>query len=969
MQSLYLKNRRLALNGCALALVLMLLAIALPPIAIFTTRPADYLSVHLLLEMFAISVSLMIASTAWNSQGEDQDSMAKGMVFGFTSVAGLDILHTLYYPSMPALIVEGSTNTAIFFWLSSRAVEVSVLFLASLNLRLPGSRRLWLVAGITLVISLFIIATQRPEWLPLTHIPGSGLTPLKNACEYLLCAANLGLALWLFIRSRQTQSNQDLWLGTACFITAMAELAFTQYQSVSEFINLFGHLYKVAAYCFFYLAIFQIAVRKPYGLLMSRENRIREQETELNNLLSNLPVGVARLDESLRLRYANPTLIRSLDRHPETVLGQAVSDLLLPEVDLKITPHLLNALQGARSDLDLQYQRPDGSDAYASCLIVPERQVSGREAGVLAIFTDTSERERNRKKLLDSLREIAEIKAALDAHAIVAITDARGVITQVNDKFCAISQYARSELIGCTHSLINSGHHPHEFFQDLWRTIRHGEVWSGEICNRAKDGSLYWVQSTIMPLMGKDGLAEQYIAIRADITKRKRIEEAAQRMALHDSLTGLANRRLMNERLVHALHNSRRHSQHGALLLLDLDHFKEINDTLGHPIGDQLLKEVAARLQAIMRQNDTLARLGGDEFVVILEELGGSQESAMQRASDAGEKIRQALSEPYLLEGHVTEITPSIGVVLFDSLQQNADELIKQADMALYKAKDAGRDQLCFFDNDLQREINLRAQLQRELRMAIEQNELRLFYQPVVDTKGQTLGYEALLRWKSPQRGLVPPAQFIPLAEQSGLIIVIGHWVLLSACQQLAEWQHDPKREALTIAVNISARQLSQTDFVHQVLEVLGRTGAPASRLRLEITESMLQHDLAVTIGKMQTLRQIGVRFSLDDFGTGYSSMSYLKHMPLDQLKIDKSFVDQILTDRTDSAIARTVVTLAENLGLQVVAEGVETREQWEFLVSIGCPSFQGYLFGKPEPLDKITLASSVVINPFRTAD
>ena len=953
MQPLYLNHRSLALSTCALALVLMALALSLPPIAIFTARPADYLSVHILLEMFAISVSLMIVTIAWNTPDHDAEPIAQNLVFGFASVAGLDMLHTLYFAGMPGLVVDGSLNTSLFFWLSSRAVEVSVLCLAALQLRLPGSRSFWLVAGITLVVALLLIAILLPQWLPVTYIPGSGLTPLKNACELILCVANLGLALWFFLRSRKTQSSRDLWLGAACFITAMGGLAFTQYRTTSEFINLYGHIYKVAAYCFFYLAVFQIAVRKPYRLLEVREQRIREQETELHNLLSNLPVGIARLDEHLHLRYANPTLIRSLDRRPESVIGQTMGDLLLDDVAEQIRPHLIKALDGIRSDLDLQYLRPDGNSAYASCLVVPERQVSGREAGVLAIFTDTSEREHNRRQLIDSLREIAQIKAALDAHAIVAITDARGVITEVNDKFCAISQYARSELVGRTHKMINSGHHPREFFQDLWRTISHGEVWSGEVCNRAKDGSLYWVQSTITPFIGKDGLPEQYIAIRADITKRKLIEEAAQRMALHDALTGLANRRLMSERLIRALHKNQRHNQHGALLLMDLDHFKEINDTLGHPIGDQLLKEVAVRLQGTLRRSDTVARLGGDEFVVIIEELGNSQESAMHHASDTGEKIRQMLSTPYQLHDHMVQITPSIGVVLFDGTLQNADELIKQADMALYKAKDAGRDQLCFFDNALQSEINQRALLQRDLRLALEQDELRLFYQSVVDADEQILGFEALLRWQNPQRGLVSPAQFIPPAEESGLIIPIGQWVLTTACRQLAEWQHDPMRQAWTIAVNISARQLSQPDFVQQVLQVLASSGAPANRLRLEITESMLQHDLTVTIGKMQALRQVGVRFSLDDFGTGYSSMSYLKHMPLDQLKIDKSFVDEILIDSTDSAIARTVVTLAENLGLEVVAEGVEQREQLELLIAIGCRAFQGYLFGKPEPITR----------------
>lgn len=402
----------------------------------------------------------------------------------------------------------------------------------------------------------------------------------------------------------------------------------------------------------------------------------------------------------------------------------------------------------------------------------------------------------NKKHLQAVIKENGELKLALNAHAIVASTDARGVITRVNDKFCTISQYSREELIGKTHRVINSGHHPREFFQNLWRTISRGDVWAGDVCNRAKDGSLYWVQSTVVPLIGKNGKPEQYVAIRADITARKEAEAKAQRMALHDSLTGLPNRRLLEDRLSHAVTSKGRHPEYSAVLMMDLDHFKEVNDTLGHAVGDELLQQTTLRLTASVRQMDTVARFGGDEFVTILDNVGADLKSAVANTESIGEAIRKKLSEPYQLGSQQLEITSSMGVVLFNTPDSDPEELIKQADIALYGAKEAGRNQLCFFDPVLQAETVERALLMRDLRHALEKHELALFYQPIVDDKRHIKSVEALIRWFHPEHGPVPPDKFIPLAEKSGLIFPIGEWVLKTACSQLALWSEDPQRQA-----------------------------------------------------------------------------------------------------------------------------------------------------------------------------
>ncbi len=439
--------------------------------------------------------------------------------------------------------------------------------------------------------------------------------------------------------------------------------------------------------------------------------------------------------------------------------------------------------------------------------------------------------------------------------------------------------------------------------------------------------------------------------LRREVAERKMADDEIRNLAYHDALTRLPNRRLLFDRLQHAIAASSRSGRYCALLFIDLDNFKTLNDTLGHDAGDLLLQEVSRRLATCLREGDTAARLGGDEFVVLLENLSENAQEAATQAETTGEKIHGALNQTYQLANHEYNGTPSIGVTLFTDHQDTVDELVKRADLAMYHAKSAGRNALRFFDPQMQAVITTRATLEAGLREALLKQQFLLYYQAQVDSQGHVTGAEALLRWQHPQGELVSPMEFIPLAEDTGLILLLGRWVLETACAQLALWAACPELAHLMVAVNVSPREFHHKDFVEQVKSVLVTSGARPQRLKLELTESLLLHDVEDTIVKMTALRAEGVSFSLDDFGTGYSSLSYLKRLPLDQVKIDRSFVRDVLTDAYDSAIARSVIDLGRNLGLGVIAEGVESGAQRDFVAANGCQNYQGYLFSRPLPL------------------
>ena len=495
---------------------------------------------------------------------------------------------------------------------------------------------------------------------------------------------------------------------------------------------------------------------------------------------------------------------------------------------------------------------------------------------------------------------------------------------------------------------------PAERAQRFWKSdqdvIATGEpVVSEETALGLDGGTLHWLSTKFLYT---DSAAQTYIGgIAVDITARKLAEEHIESLAFYDPLTKLPNRRLLLDRLAHALNTGYRHQRLGALLFIDLDNFKTLNDTLGHDQGDLLLQMVAERLTANLRKGDTLARLGGDEFVIILEDLSPNALEAAAKAEIVAEKIIASLGQPYSLAEHSHRSTPSIGITLLGELAESMDEPLKRADLAMYQAKAAGRNTLRFFDPAIQAAVTERVVLENDLRAALTQQQLLLYYQPQIAGEKQLTGVEALVRWLHPQRGMVSPAQFIPLAEDTGLIIPLGRWVLDAACTQLALWATAPAFEHLSIAVNVSPRQFHQHNFVDEVLSAIATAGANPRRLKLELTEGLLVSNVEDVISKMIALKNEGVGFSLDDFGTGYSSLAYLKRLPLDQLKIDQSFVKDILTDTNDAAIAKTIIALAESLGLAVIAEGVETQQQRDFLAAQGCDAYQGFLFSRPLPI------------------
>jgi diguanylate cyclase (GGDEF)-like protein/PAS domain S-box-containing protein len=520
-------------------------------------------------------------------------------------------------------------------------------------------------------------------------------------------------------------------------------------------------------------------------------------------------------------------------------------------------------------------------------------------------------------------------------------------IVFVNDAFERRTGYSREEVLGRTPRLLQGPDTQRGELDHIRAALEQWEPVRVDLINYKKNGEPFWVDLDVSPVWDSSRKLTHWVAVGRDISERKSAEEKIQYLAFYDPLTKLPNRQLLLDRLHVALSDQER-PREGALMFIDLDNFKILNDTLGHQKGDMLLQQVAERLRSCVAKGDTVARLGGDEFVILIENSHAKPLEPAAAARIVSDRILTTLGEPYVLPGYLHHSTCSIGVTLFGKAPCSVSELLKQADLAMYQAKSAGRNTVCFFDPEMQALVTANAALAADLRQAWRENQFLIDYQPQVGADGRMTGVEALLRWDHPERGRVGPDEFIPTAEETSLIIPIGRWVLEAACSQLAEWAKRPERRHLNIAVNVSVRQFRHPDFVDEVMQAIAHSGIEPQKLKLELTESLLADGIEVTVAKMGSLKEMGVTLSLDDFGMGYSSLSYLKRLPLDQLKIDREFVKEVLTDANDAAIARTIIGLAQSLGLGVIAEGVETEEQRAFLAEQGCPAYQGYLFCKP---------------------
>ncbi len=686
------------------------------------------------------------------------------------------------------------------------------------------------------------------------------------------------------------------------------------------------------------LATYFVARRQAEQALVSKESYQRA-------IFNATPDAMLISDKRGIITQVNQQAELLLGYAPKELLGRSI-EVLVPESFRPQHPELHAKFVAAPVTRPLgagrtvQAQRKDGSIFYVDISVSPIKTEQG-------LFFASALRDVTQRKQAEAHLRVAAI--AFESNEPMVITDADNIILQINRAFTESTGYSKEEAVGQKISLIKSGRHDADFYEQMWEAIGREGTWQGEIWDRRKNGEIYPKWLIISVVKGDDGLPTHYVGTHIDITERKAAEEQIKQLAFFDPLTQLPNRRLLQERLKHGIDVERRDGKQLALLMLDLDRFKAVNDSLGHLAGDELLQQVAVRISARLREVDMVARLGGDEFVVLLEDIAHPEDAAR-----VAEEIIAALSRTFCLaqDGNV-QIGASIGISLYPQHGGCPEALMDHADAALYQAKDQGRGCFAYFSEDLTLAARERITLESRLRRAIEQRELQVFYQPQVDLAGgHIVGAEALVRWLDPVEGLIPPIRFIPIAEETGLILAIGEWVLRETCRQGRQWL-DEGLPPITLAVNVSSHQFRRSDICGLVAMVLKETKFPAKQLELEITESGLMENQDNATDILNNLRGQGIRLAIDDFGTGYSSLAYLKHFPLDSLKIDKSFIDDIPFHQDDMEIAATIIAMGHILGFKVLAEGVETPEQLAFLQEKGCDLYQGYIKSKPMPADE----------------
>ncbi len=682
-----------------------------------------------------------------------------------------------------------------------------------------------------------------------------------------------------------------------------------------------------------------------------RETELKESREAYRTVINNMEDVLFRIDINGCWEFLSPAWEKLTGNSVESSLARHWSEFVDP-VDHDRCVKLFSDQAIAReehcvAEFKLNSINSDFVDVEAISRAIADDD--GIPLAISGVIRNISRRKQAEKQQLLAAKIVESTVEG------VIIADADVNIVSVNPAFTEITGYSEQEVIGRNPSFLHSGQHKNPFFIEMWSSIKAKGYWQGEIWNRRKSGELYPEWLTINTLKDETGKLTNYVGVFGDISAIKETQQRLEYLSHHDPLTNLPNRMLFQLRLEHAIHRASRSKVNMALLFIDLDNFKEVNDSLGHAVGDKLLQSASTILKEIVRQGDTVARQGGDEFLILVEQIDQPQDAAL-----VAEKILERFRKPFAIDGHELFVSSSIGISIYPEQGENVDTLIKNADAAMYRAKDLGRNGFQYFSDTLTAIAKERQKLQVDLRHALNREEFRLYYQPQIElSSNQIVGMEALIRWEHPQTGLVSPNQFIPFAEESGLIEPIGKWVLFEACRQAVEWQR-AGLPALKMSVNLSARQLTQADIVSQVQQILQISGLDAGYLELEITESMLMENAEQAIHTLNALKSLGVDLAIDDFGTGYSSLSYLKRFPVDKLKIDREFVRDLPGDQEDLAITRAIIALGKSMNLHLIAEGVETPQQFELLLAEGCDQMQGYLFSPAVPsaeMKKLLLA------------
>lgn len=679
------------------------------------------------------------------------------------------------------------------------------------------------------------------------------------------------------------------------------------------------------------------------GIVCVRSDITESKQAEVNlrklgRVLEQSPASVMITNTKGDIEYVNPRFEKVSGYSADEVIGKNPRILKSGDKTREEYKAMWSALLAGREWRGIFHnKRKDGSIYWESASISPLRDERGQITHFIAVKEDVT----TQKRAEDQLRMNATVFDTTSEG--IMVTDADNIIKTVNPAFTRITGYSAEEVIGQSPSILSSGRHDEEFYEELWNSVLHKRYWSGEIWNRRKDGSVFPEWLSIAAIPDEDGIAKEYVAVFSDISKHKENEEQIRYQANYDALTGLPNRSLLSDRLEQAIGSALREKWMLAILFIDLDQFKMVNDTFGHVMGDELLQLVAERIGDCVRESDTVARFGGDEFVILLQDV-----TEMDAVANIATKVIDSITKVFTLYEREIYIGASVGITIFPDDAMNADSLLRNADMAMYQAKERGRNSYQFFTASMQQQTLERQQLELDLRLAMQRGELEIYYQPVVNAEFEkVISVEALLRWNHPHRGVVFPGVFIPLAEDSGLIGPIGEWVIKGACQQLGRWQQAGHTE-LKMAVNLSSRQRELGLEANYLRQVLQETSIHPEMLTLEITESLLMRDTDEVLKWLSSFKSLGINLSVDDFGTGYSSLSYLKRFPMDLLKIDRLFINDLPHDIDDASLVKTIVAMAESLGLRLIAEGVETREQAEFLVQNGCSNLQGYYYAKP---------------------